>query len=156
MLALLRGVLALGLQLVEIQTVSAIDNVHDWQDQAPGRPVEQAIRESKYPHDRRSNQVIGKGPEVAATPYLPNRLSLRQRNHNRDRKGVGDKKDGSGKCQPERRLKVRRQHQWQMVGMVGRRGCDGDIGHAEQNLNGTRPNPRMPETLYQDANDAND
>ncbi len=43
-----------------------------------------------------------------------------------------------------------------MVGKVGCRDGERDVGHTEHDLDGTRSNFRMPETLYQRSGGADD
>ena len=83
--------LALGLQLVQIQPIGTINDVHYGQDQEPSLPIERVIGKAKHAYNRRSHQVIRKKPRVTLGPNLPDRLSFRQGDDDRHGKRVAHK-----------------------------------------------------------------
>ena len=138
-----------GLQSAQIQAVGAVHPVDQRQHKQRSLPSCGVIDDSNQSHRRGSDQVIRERPEVAFRPDFAARLSLRQRDHYRDRQSVGEKEHQRGDHQ-QNGLVRRESHREPVVAEVSERaGIGHHAGHVKQHLYGIEPFARLPYALEQ-------
>ena len=84
------GVFLLRIEAAEVGLVGAVDPIDDRENQKCNLPPEQPVNNTHATSDQRTQQIIGKGPQIA---FLPNVDGITSLGHGDDA-GDGDSVEG--------------------------------------------------------------
>src|SRR5438874_1089175 len=140
---LFRRMVPLGLQLIKIEDVRTVDDIHHRDYQYGRFPVEGVVRETKCADNSCAHNIVREAPEVTPAPNSTERLTFCKCDNNCNWKSINNKESARRQREPE----WTRQRRNRAVEEVCCRDGENNVGYAEEHLHGPGPRFCMPEAL---------